>query len=152
MWRLGCLFNRLSEIMFLFIFNWHISETYSHWLAMKTQLQLGSGVITYDEFVFTLSYSFCLVQVSRACATCLKGMGCARSLREVLASRTVAFSLPRGSLTSGRLPRQALIRTRGAPPLGWPGSLCSLRYASIWYKYIFYTFICHSLLWTLIWK
>lgn len=93
-------------------------------------LAVESLLVSYDEFVFTLPYFFCLFQVTRACATCLKGMGCVRSLKEVPASRTAAFLLPRGSTISGRPPPQARIRTRDALPLGWPGSLCSLRYTS----------------------
>lgn len=106
------------------------TSTHLLW-KLNCNLAVESLLVSYDEFVFTLSYFFCLFQVTRACATCLKGMGCVRSLKEVPASRTVAFSLPRGSVISGRPPPQARIRTRDALPLGWPVSLCSLRYTSI---------------------
>ncbi len=78
--------------------------------------------------MLTLSCFFHLSQVGRACAMFLKGTECVRSSKDVPASRTVAFSLPRGSLISGRPPPRAHIRTRAALPQRSPGSLCSLGY------------------------
>ncbi len=78
--------------------------------------------------MLTLSCFFRLSQVGRACAMFLKGTECVRSSKGVQASRTVAFSLRRASLISGRPPPRAHIRMRAALPRRSPGSLYSLRY------------------------